>query len=127
MGRGGHEYLAVDRTTVHDKSLGEIDQVWRGIARRAESGRSKRGIHDGGDGSFAVRAGNVHRPKGALGVAETRHQCPHVLEAELDTESFEPEQVFKRVRAIHRERSPQALARARQKAPASPREHPSNA
>src|SRR5262245_36121468 len=124
MGDGGQEYSVVNRTPVHDESLGEVDQVWRGVAGRAESSPSKCGIDNRGDRSLAVRAGYVHGPEGALGVAEARHECPHIFEAELDTEPFEPVQVFKRVRAIHRERSPQALARARLKALASQREHP---
>ena len=90
---GGDERVLGDRTAVDDEALGEVDEVGRRVARRSMAGRAQRRIDHRRDRSFAVGAGDVHRAECALGMAEARDDRRDVVEAELDPELFEAEEI----------------------------------
>jgi hypothetical protein len=79
---------------IHDKSLGEIDQMRRCVPRRPVAGGAKRRIDHRGDGALAVRAGDVDGPKRSLRMAEAVENRADVVETELDPEVFEAEEIF---------------------------------
>ena len=93
IGHGGDERVLRDRTSVDDESFREVDEMRRGVARRAVAGRAQRRIDHRRHRALAVGAGDVHRAEGALGVAESRDERGDVLEAELDPELLEAEEV----------------------------------
>ena len=99
-GHGRVQRLRFDRPAVDDEPLAKIDQVRRRVASRAVAGRAERRIDHRRDGAFAVRAGDVNRPERALRMAEAVDDREDVVEAELDPELFEAEEIGKRIRHL---------------------------
>ena len=86
-----------DRPAVDDESLGQIDQMGRGVARRSWPAARKRGVDHRRDRALAVGAGDVDGSERPLGMAERVDDRGDVLEAELDAELFEAEELVERV------------------------------
>src|SRR6185436_5492239 len=69
----------------------------RGVARRTVARRAQRGIDHRRDRSLAVGPGDMDRAERALGVAEPGDERGNVVEAELDPEVLEAEQIRQRI------------------------------
>src|SRR5439155_14478296 len=98
----GTQGLDRNRPAVDDEALGDVDEMRRGEARRSMSGGAQRRVDHRRDRALAVRAGDVDRSKRALGVTEARHERGDVLEAELDPELFEAEEIGERIQSALR-------------------------
>ncbi len=56
------------------------------------AGGAEDGVHDGRHRTLAVGSGHVHRCERSLRMAECRDEASDVVQPELDTELFEPEE-----------------------------------
>ena len=97
FGDGRGERRRFHPTAIDDEPFGEVDQMRRRVAPRAVPGRTERRVEHRRHRAFAVGAGDVNRAKGTLGVIQAVHERPDVLEAELDPDLLEAEEVGERV------------------------------
>ena len=95
------QLAAVDGPAVNRKPFGEVDQVRGGVAGGAMTGGPQRRVDHGDDGTLPVRAGDVNRPEGPLGMAEPRHECRDIFQPELDPEAFEAEEVGEGIHSLY--------------------------
>src|SRR4029079_16730136 len=85
------------RPAIDHEALGEVDQMRRGVACRAVAPGAQRGIDHRRYRALAVGAGDMDRAECALGVAEPGDERGNVVEAELDPEVLEAEQIRQRI------------------------------
>ncbi len=88
------ELIPADWTAIDREAFLEIDEVRRRVAARAQSRGTQPALDHRRDRSLAVRAGDDERRVRAIGVAEERDERPDLLEAELDADELERQQVF---------------------------------
>jgi len=89
----GDERVFGHRVPIDDEPLGEADEVRRRVARRSVARRAQRRVDHRRHRSLAVGAGDVHRAERPLGMAEPRHQHRDVVEADLDPQLLQAEEV----------------------------------
>src|SRR6516164_4337195 len=63
-------------------------------------GGSEPRVHHRRHRPLAVGSGDVDRTKGALRIAQPRHDSSDVVQAELDPELFKPEQIGERIHRV---------------------------
>ena len=82
--RDGVEGGGVHGGVADDEPFGDVGQVGRRVAGRAQAGRAQCRVHHGRDRPFAVGAGDVQRGEAALGVAERLAQPrPRLAEPDI--------------------------------------------
>ena len=94
---GGDQGVPAHGPAVDDEPLRDVDQMRRRVARRAMARGAQRRVHHRRHRALAVGAGDMHRPERPLGMAEPRDERGNVVEAELDPELLQAEEVGQRI------------------------------
>ena len=87
------EVRAADGPAVDRDPLGQTDEMGRRVSARAIPGRAQAPFEHGRDRSLAVGARDHNRSKRLFRPSERREQSANLMEAELDAQLFEREQV----------------------------------
>ena len=91
---GPAQFVFTRLLTIHDEPFGEIDEVRRRVPSRPVAGGPERGVDHRRYGTLTVRSGDMHGTEGVFRMAESLENRADVLEAELDPEVLEAEEVF---------------------------------
>jgi hypothetical protein len=73
-----------DRSTGNDDALAEIDEMWRGVSRDAKPFRAQQRVGRRYRAALSVRAGDVQRRHGEMGISHLRQECSRAIQAELE-------------------------------------------
>ena len=92
-----------DACSINDDALAKVDEMWRRVGADAQTFRAKQRFGSRDTAPLPVRAGNVNRGKGAVGITECIQQRDRSLEAELEGSGRAGEQVRERlfVSSVH--------------------------